>query len=195
MELTYSAALFALFCVLLVGEFFIPSAGMVGVAAAIAAITSIAIAFTHSVTAGVAFTAAVMLATVGILYAMVRYWPHTTIGRMILNRRPGQLDEPTESRLPNGEKRKDLIGRIGVARTNLLPGGLVVIEGARLDAISDGAPIDAGTEVVVISTIAGKIRVRAAARADLAPEQVAVERKTESIETTLESLDLDGLDE
>lgn len=195
MQLTYSLALFALFCVLLVGEFFVPSAGMVGVAAAIAAITSISIAFTHSLTAGVAMMALTVAATIGILYAMVHHWPHTTVGRLILNRRPGQIDEPTESVLRSGEKRKDLVGRIGVAKTNLLPSGLVIIQGARLDAVSAGSPIDAGTEVVVISAIAGKIRVRAAERSDLAPEQVTVQRKTEAIEATLESLDLDGLDE
>ncbi|PAY20392.1 nodulation protein NfeD [Rhodopirellula sp. SM50] len=195
MPLTYSLALLALFFVLLVGEFFIPSAGMVGFAAAIAATTSIVIAFTHSATAGFAVTATVVLSTPVVLVMMIRYWPHTSIGKLILNRRPGQLDEPTESRLRSGEKRKDLVGRSGVAKTNLLPSGLVVIDGKRLDAVSDGSPIDAGTEIVVISAVAGKLRVRVAERADLDPEQVDVERRTESIEATLESLDLDDLDE
>lgn len=195
MPLTYSIALLALFCVLLVGEFFIPSAGMVGLAAAIAALTSIVIAFTHSVTAGMIVLVTVVVLTAVILYAMVHYWPHTSIGKMILNRRPGDLHEPVESRLRTGEKRKDLIGRVGIAKTNLLPSGLVVIDGKRLDAVSEGSPIDAGTEVVVISTVTGKIRVRVATRADIEPEQVATERRTEAIESSLESLDLDRLDE
>ena len=192
MPLTYSFALFALFCVLLVGEFFVPSAGMVGVAAMIAAITSIVIAFTHSVTAGVSVMVAIVVATIGILYAMIHYWPHTSIGRMILNRRPGQLHEAVESRTRSGEKRKDLVGQIGTAKTNLLPSGLVVIDGKRLDAVSEGSPIDAGTDVIVVSASGGKIRVRTASRSDFAPQQVEVERKTEAIELTLESLDLEA---
>lgn len=195
MPLTYSAALLVLFCLLLIGEFFVPSAGMVGLAAAIAALTSIVIAFTHSLTAGFVVMGAVVVCTIAILYMMVHYWPHTPIGRMILNRRPGQRDDPVEHRLRSGEKRKELVGKIGFAKTNLLPSGLVVIDGKRLDAVSDGAPIDAGTDVVVISAVAGKIRVRAAQRADIEPEQVAVERQTESIESTLESLDLDSFEE
>ncbi|WP_182870353.1 NfeD family protein [Rhodopirellula sp. JC639] len=195
MPLTYSLALLALFFVLLVGEFFIPSAGMVGVAAAIAGTTSIVIAFTHSATAGFAVTTTVMGSTPLVLYLMIRFWPHSPIGKLILNRRPGQLDEPTESRLRSGEKRKDLVGHLGVAKTNLLPSGLVVIDGKRLDAVSDGSPIDAGTPIVVISAVAGKLRVRAAERSDIEPEQVEVERRTDAIEATLESLDLEDLDD
>ncbi|QEF99721.1 hypothetical protein Mal15_37870 [Stieleria maiorica] len=195
MPLTYSLALLALFFVLLVGEFFIPSAGMVGVAAAIAATTSIVIAFTHSAAAGFVVTATVLVSTPVVLYLMIRFWPHSPIGKRILNRRPGQVDEPTESRLRSGEKRKDLVGHVGVAKTNLLPSGLVVIDGKRLDAVSDGSPIDAGTPIVVISAVAGKLRVRVAERVDMEPEQVALERRTDAIEATLESLDLEDMDE
>jgi membrane-bound serine protease (ClpP class) len=195
MPLTYSAALLVLFVLLLIGEFFIPSAGMVGVAAGIAGITSIAIAFTHSMRAGFVVMGVIAVSTPAILYAMIHYWPHTPIGRRILNRRPGQTDEPTESRLRSGEKRKDLVGQIGVAKTDLLPGGLIVINGKRLDAISEGSVIDAGTKVVVISSETGKIRVRVAGAGDIDPHQVDVQRRTESIETSLESLDLDSLED
>ena len=195
MTLTYSIALLILFFILLVAEFLIPSAGMVGAAAAVAGCSAIAIAFTHSHAAGFAVIAVITLATPVILYAMVQYWPHSPIGRVILNRRPGQIDEPTESRLRTGQRRKELIGRIGVARTHLLPGGQVLIDDIRVDAVSDGTPIDAGTQVVVISAVAGKLRVRVAGPGDLAPEQTDVRRKSEALETTLESLDLESLDE
>lgn len=199
MTLTYSIVLLILFFILLIGEFFIPSAGTVGAAAAIAGCTSIVIAFTHSNAAGYAVVATIALSTPAILYAMVHYWPHSPIGRVILNRRPGQIDEPIESRLRSGERRKDLVGRIGVAKTNLLPGGLVVIDGKRLDAVSDGSAIDAGTQVVVINAIAGKLRVRVAGPGDIAPEQTDVQRKSDalesSLESTLESLDLESLEE
>ena len=194
MPLTYSLALLGLFFVLLIGEFFVPSAGLIGITAVATAIASIAIAFTHSVAAGVAVTAVIAFSTPAILIAMINYWPHTPVGRWILNRRPGQTDAPMESRLKSGEKRKDLVGQVGVAKTNLLPGGLVEIDGKRLDAVTGGAPIDAGTQVVVTSTVAGKIRVRKAGRSDIEPDQVEVERRTESMESSLESLDLESLE-
>ncbi|KAA5540656.1 nodulation protein NfeD [Roseiconus nitratireducens] len=195
MPLTYSFGLLAVFFLLLVAEFLVPSGGLLGLAAAIAAFSSIAIAFTHSVPAGLAFGGTIALCTPAVLYAMVLFWPHTAIGRRILNRRPGQLDEPTESLLRSGGKRKDLIGRIGVAKTHLLPGGLVIIDDQRLDAVTDGSPIDAGTQVIVVNTSAGKIRVRAASEADLNPQQAAARESTEAIESSLESLDLGPLDD
>ncbi|MEL6108007.1 MAG: NfeD family protein [Planctomycetota bacterium] len=194
MPLTYSLGLLGLFFVLLVGEFFVPSAGLIGIAAVGTAVASIVIAFTHSLVAGMGVTAAVAISTPVILITMIKYWPHTPIGRWILNRRPGQTDEPMESRLRSGEKRKDLVGQVGVAMTDLLPSGLVEIDGKRLDAVTGGAPIDAGTQVVVTSTAAGKIRVRRAGRSDIEPEQVEVEKRTEAIESSLESLDLESLD-
>jgi len=194
MPLTYSYALLTLFYLLMVAEFFIPSGGLLGAVAAVTAIAAVVIAFTHSLFAGMGFLAAIVFSTPIVIYAMVCYWPHTRLGSRILNRRPGQVDDPVVSRLPTGEKRSDLIGRIGVAKTHLLPGGQVEIDGRKLDAVTDGHAIDAGTQVVVISTTAGKIHVRTATRADLSPEQVDAERKTESIESALESLDLDSMD-
>jgi len=195
MTLTYSIALLILFFILMAAEFFIPSAGTVGAAAAIAGVASIVIAFTHSNTAGFSVVGTIAVATPMMLYAMVLYWPHSPIGRVILNRRPGQIDLPIESRLRTGELRRELVGRVGVAKTNLLPGGLVVIDGKRLDAVSDGTPIDAGTEVVVVNTIAGKLRVRLAGPGDLAPETTAVKKQSEALETSLESLELESFDE
>ncbi|MEO1525253.1 MAG: NfeD family protein [Planctomycetota bacterium] len=194
MPLTYSLGLLGLFVVLLVGEFFVPSAGLIGIAAVATAVASIAIAFTHSWVAGLGVTAVVAVSTPTILITMIKYWPHTPIGRLILNRRPGQTDAPMESRLRSGEKRKDLVGKVGIAKTDLLPSGLVEIEGKRLDAVTGGAPLDKGTRVVVTSIVAGKIRVRKAGRSDIDPEQVEVERRTEAIESSLESLDLESLE-
>lgn len=200
MQLLYSLILFVLFIFLLIGEFYLPSAGTVGAAAVLAAISSILIAYSQSMFAGIVFTVLVTIATPLILFWMIRRWPDTHIGRRILNRRPGQQEPAMESVTRSGEKRKELVGRIGVAKTALLPGGLITVDGQRLDAFTEGTPIEAGTEVVIISTTAGKIRVRAnnsdhqpasepkAPRENSAPESA-------SINQSLESLDLDRLDE
>jgi membrane-bound serine protease (ClpP class) len=195
MQLTYSIGLLVLFFLLLVGEFFIPSAGLLGTAAAAAGVASIIIGFMHNVAAGFSMLVIIAVVTPVVMWAMVRYWPHTPIGRLILNRQPGQLHEPVESRTPSGERRKDLVGRIGTAKTDLLPSGLVLLDGRRLDAVSDGSPIDAGAAVVVTSAVAGKLRVRLAGPRDLEPEQTKVREQTEAIETSLESLDLESFEE
>ncbi|MEM0925585.1 MAG: NfeD family protein [Planctomycetota bacterium] len=195
MTILYSLGLLLLFVVLLTAEFLVPSAGTVGIAAILSGVAAISVAFSHSSTAGFLVLAAVMISTPIILYFMVHYWPHSPIGRMILNRRPGQIDEMPESTIRTGEKRRDLVGRIGVAKTNLLPAGLVIVDDIRLDAVSDGTPIDAGSEIVVVSAATGKLKVRAAGPGDLRPTETAVQRQTESIENSLESLNFDDLDE
>ncbi|MEO1618557.1 MAG: NfeD family protein [Planctomycetota bacterium] len=195
MTILYSLGLLLLFVVLLIGEFLVPSAGTVGVLAILAGVASISVAFSHSAIAGGAIVAAILVTTPIVLYFMVHYWPYSPIGRLILNRRPGQIDQLPESKTRSGEKRKDLVGRVGVAKTNLLPAGLVVIDGNRLDAVSDGSPIDAGTDVVVVSAIAGKLKVRVAGEADLRPEETEIKRQTENVEASLESLDLGQFDD
>ncbi|MEM6471121.1 MAG: NfeD family protein [Planctomycetota bacterium] len=194
MTILYSLGLLLLFIVLLIGEFLVPSAGTVGIAAVLCGVAAIAVAFSHSMVAGGLMISAVAACTPMILYFMVQYWPYSPIGRIILNRRPGQVDELPESTIRSGEKRKDLVGKMGIAKTNLLPAGLVTIDGNRLDAVSDGSPIDAGSNVVVVSAVAGKLKVRLATESDLRPAETAVHRQTENIEASLESLDF-GMDD
>ncbi|MCC9601516.1 nodulation protein NfeD [Stieleria sp. JC731] len=166
MQLLYAFGLLGLYFILLIGEFFLPTGGTLGIGAAITAIASIMIAFTHGPISGIVVTTCVCVSTPVLLYFAVRIWPQTPIGKIILNRTPGQIDLPTESLTRKGEKRKDLVGKIGIAKSNLLPAGLIVIDGQRLDAVSQGVPIDAGTEVIVISAIAGKLKVRPITDAD-----------------------------
>lgn len=216
MPLYYSIGLLLLFVVLLVVEFFIPTAGMMGVAAAITAVVAIFIAFTHSVFAGAAITLSVLITTPVILVTMVRVWPNTIIGRMILNRRPGEENKSVGHRTKDGKPVGMLDGKLGIAKTDLLPAGQIVVDGQKLDAVSIGTPIDAGTHVIVVKTSAGKIRVRAALDSEIAsrtdpigqidgdgldqpvaatesapPLDQPSKTKTQSV---LESIDLDSLD-
>lgn len=62
-----------------------------------------------------------------------------------------------------GVDKKDLddkVGSLGVASTDLRPGGKVTIDGEVYDAISDGAFIERGSEVEVTATSSGQIVVR-----------------------------------
>ena len=189
----YAFGLLLLYFFLLVAEFFIPSAGLIGVAAIVAAVVTIAVAFAGGMNLGMIYTGTIFMTTPIILYYMIRIWPHTPLGRRILNRRPGDRFEVAERTMRDGTPIKELVGRVGVAKTDLLPSGMVIIDDQKLDAVSTGMPIDAGNQVVVLSTTAGKIQVRAA-RAD---EFVAPQPEppaSQALEGSLDSLDLDSLD-
>ncbi len=153
-----------LFYVLLLVEFFVPSAGIIGVAAAIVAVIAVATALMQSVSAGLTMFASIAATTPVVLFAMIHVWPKTAVGRRILNRQPGQLTRSTapERTLPDGRPLAELEQRIGIAVTDLLPAGRIQMEGHRLDAISIGVAIDRGTRIIVTKIEAGKIQVRPA---------------------------------
>ena len=189
MTLYYSIILLILFYFLLVIEFFLPTGGLLGAAALATLVAAVLIAFSHSVTAGVAVTAIALVTTPMVFMGLVKLWPQTPIGRRMLNRRPGEPNPAgPPKRTAKGTPLQDLVGRIGVARTNLLPSGLVLIDSQKLDAISTGMPIDAGTRVIITNTDAGIIHVRAAAdderdrHSDPPQSPPALEKPLESFE-------------
>ncbi len=194
MPIYYSLGLLIIFYLLLVGEFFVPSGGLVGAGACVAAITAIIIAFTHSSSAGLAVTVVVVASTPVVLLFMIRLWPHTPIGRRMLNRRPGQLAPEHSRMMPDGTPIGDWIGRIGTAKTDLLPSGLVTIGDKKLDAISTGMPIDAGTAVIVIKTHGRQIQVRAAQEEEIKAAHDESSAPPPASESPLESLDLESLE-
>ena len=203
----YAIGLLALFYVFLIGEFFVPSAGLIGVAAVVCGSGAIICGFAHSTFLGMTLLLTVVASAPAVLIFMIRLWPHTPIGRRILNRRPGQTDDfAPVSTTRDGTPLDDLVGQIGVAKTDLLPSGLIEIGGKRIDAVTTGAAIDAGNHVVVTKTEAGKVHVKMASEKDLASakgSQTAAESKSDSdpiapeeppTSPELKSFDLDSLD-
>ena len=130
-------------------EMFVPSAGLLGVLAAAAVIASIVMAFMHSSVAGALFLLVATIAVPLVVMLAVKSWRHTPIGRVMLAKRP----EGEDGVLPDtGEyhRRDRLIGKRGVAKTELLPSGDVAVEGRVYDAVSNGVAIAKGQAVRVI---------------------------------------------
>ena len=132
MTLYYVVALLIAFYFLLIAEFFLPSGGVIGAGAVGALVAAVVIAFSHSMVAGTSVVVFVLLTTPFVVFSMVRLWPHTAIGRRMLNRRPGELaGDPPQRTTAQGTPIEELVGRFGTAKTNLLPSGRVTIEGER----------------------------------------------------------------
>lgn len=184
-----SIFILAVFYLLLLVEFFVPSAGVIGAFAAIAAIAAIVTALMHSATAGVTMFMLISATTPVILVLMIHVWPKTAIGRRILNRQPGQVTASTASDrlLPNGLPLASLVNQLGTALTDLLPSGLIQIDGQRLNAFSIGVPIDAGVRVIVTQVQAGKIQVRPALDKELNPSEANVETASKTSPVLLDA--------
>lgn len=192
MTFLYAVLLIVAFYLLLIAEFFLPTGGVLGTAAAAALIAALFIAFSHSPWAGIGVVVFVSATTPLVVIGLLRAWPHTPIGRRMLNRRPGDMASPPPKKsTPKGTPLDDLLDRIGVAKTDLLPSGLVMIDGEKIDAVSTGMPIDAGTQIIVSSVEAGHVHVRPATAEDLNPNEPAVPQSPPSLENSLDAFDIE----
>ena len=157
MGLFHAWGLLALAFFLVLLELVVPSGGILGVCAGAAMLAAVVIGFLHSFTLGAAM---LMIAGFGVplvIWLGLKLWPNTPIGRRMLN-----IDPEVEAarRKLEEENRNRWLGKVGVAKINLLPNGIIEIDEQSLDAISLGGAIDRGTHVEVVNVIAGKIHVR-----------------------------------
>ena len=143
----------------LVLEMFIPSGGLLGVLAALSIIGAIVLAFLSGPVAGLVMTLTVTLMIPVMLAVAVKYWPETPLGRVILLRRPQGADEV----LPQTQGYRSIpamVGKRGIAKSMMLPSGVVLVEGKTYDAVSNGLPIEPGQKVRVIAIDTQRLVVR-----------------------------------
>lgn len=184
--LVWSLLLIFLGCGLVVLEIFIPSGGILGFLSATAFITGIVLAFYyHGARVGVTLLGVTVLLLPVIVSLAFKYWPHTPMGRRFLLSVPSSEDV-----LPLDAKeiaRKQLVGKIGVAKSTMLPSGAISIEGRTIDAVSQGMAIDRGQRVVIVEVRGNRIVVRPA-------EQDEQPERAESDDVLTQSLDALGIE-
>jgi membrane-bound serine protease (ClpP class) len=154
--LVWSILLMLVGCVVLVLEVFIPSGGILAVLSAAAFIGSILIAFQQGPVTGFTFVMTTVVAVPLVLVLAFHYWPKTRIGKAFL----GEL--PTDADVLPDDPHRALLGRVGIARSKMLPSGAIEIEGQMVDAITPGQAIEPGQYVVVIEVRANRVVVRPA---------------------------------
>lgn len=184
--LVWSALLLLLGLTLVVVEVFIPSGGILGFLSLGSLMAGIVLAFYHhGAQAGFVVLALTAVAVPTALIFAFRWWPKTPMGRRLL------LDVPTsEEVLPDSPQRRTLrqmVGKIGVAKSVMLPSGAVLVDGQTIDALSEGPPIEAGQAVRVIEVRGNRAVVRAS---DDSPQST-----DDILSQPIESLGLDSLDD
>lgn len=135
--------------------FLIPGFGIAGVAGAAAIVWSLVISFGGIAEAVNALGISLGLSLVG-AYLFWRFGKRTGLwGRVILNTR---LDD--EQGYVSSADYSGYIGKTGTALTTMRPAGVVEIEGERLDAVSEGGYVAAGSPIVVRHVEGTRIVVR-----------------------------------
>jgi membrane-bound serine protease (ClpP class) len=90
------------------------------------------------------------LVVAGLLW--IRFFPHSRLGQAFV----------TRSTLGSPELEKpDLLNQTGTALTNLRPSGTALINGRRVDVVTEGPMIEAGTPVKVVAVEGIRVVVRA----------------------------------
>ncbi|NOG54796.1 MAG: hypothetical protein HND57_10790 [Planctomycetes bacterium] len=158
--------LFVIAIAIFVIELFVPSGGILGVAALIFALAGVATAFKHSAEMGAAASGFLIVATPCAFWLFLKVFPHTPVGRrLILSDDATDSDEARAKR--DHEKHDEstalsaLVGATGIAVTDLKPGGTVRIDGQDVEAFADLGMIAAHTNVVVTRIVGRQIRVQA----------------------------------
>jgi len=183
----WSILLIALAFGVIVLELFVPSAGLLGVLAAVLIVSGIIVAFLSSVQAGVTVLATTALTLPLLIIFLLKLWPNTPIGRKVLI---GTLNE--DDVLPRDEhyqRLQSLQGKTGIAKSMMLPSGMVAIDGKSYDAISDGFAIEPGEPVQVIAIRTNKVVVR-----KVDPAELAVSSSGDSDDLLSQPIDQLGID-
>ena len=132
--------------------FVVPGFGIAGVISILCVGSAVFMALIGSLPtwADVARASGVLASSLGIIgaavYLVVRNLPTSDRWRGIFLRTASAADEGYVS----GDVRDDLIGRIGVALTDLHPGGTVQLDGERLDVVTEGDFVNRGARVRVV---------------------------------------------
>ena len=157
--LVWAALLLVLGMLLVMLEVFVPTAGVLGFLSVTSILAGIGLAFSSgglTVGFGFLFGTAVVLPIV--LALAFRWFPETPVGRRLLPHLP-----TSEEVLPDNEERRTLrglLGKVGQAKSPMLPSGAIVVEGRIINAVSEGQPIEAGQNVRVIEVRGGRVVVR-----------------------------------
>jgi membrane-bound serine protease (ClpP class) len=94
----------------------------------------------------------VVAGLIGGFFLWLWVFPRTSMGRAVISRRTiGDV----------GAERPELVGRSGVAHSQLRPSGTAVIDGHRVDVVTEGALVPKGTPVRVVAVEGMRVVVRA----------------------------------
>jgi membrane-bound serine protease (ClpP class) len=150
--------LFILAGVLIVLELFIPSQGILTIAAGASLIFGIVECFLVSSWLGFIVTIVTVVTLPVFIIAMVRIWPDTWIGRRVAIRKAPKAI-PGGS-IPDAGKLDRLLGQTGQTITDLRPVGAVMFGDERIDCVAETGQIDKGSKIAVIHVEGVRVVVR-----------------------------------
>ncbi len=125
-------------------EVLFPSFGVLSILAGLCILGAIAAAFAHGSSSGVGFSVATAVLLPTVIVVGLKLFPRTPMGRRMV---AGGLS--FESETATDARDRSLVGKRGVVEADCRPAGYARIDGRRVDVVSRGESIPAGTSVRV----------------------------------------------
>jgi membrane-bound serine protease (ClpP class) len=139
--------------ILIVAEMFLPGM-VVGSIGAICLVVSVALCYSaQGPLFGTIYLIGVIVASVVVVGLGLKYFPRTAYGqKMVLTSHSKDADE--------SDWLKSLKGKRGVAHTMLRPAGTAMIEGKRIDVVTEGMMVSKDSAIEVIAVEGNRVVVR-----------------------------------
>jgi membrane-bound ClpP family serine protease len=139
-------------------EMFIPSGGALGTLAALCVIAAIVLAFYSSPRDGMILLGAAVIGVPACVILAIKWWPSTPIGRRVLLKPPAPEEVVPDN--PELRELRKLVGKVGRAKSLMLPSGAVLVDGRVIDATAEGMAVEAGQPVRVVEARGSMVVVR-----------------------------------
>jgi membrane-bound serine protease (ClpP class) len=136
----------------------IPGFGAAGIIGLLLLGSGLVFAFLKlSMTMAVAATVSAMVGLVFLLIWFFYYFPKTSLGKKFVL----EAESSVEDGCIAVQDLKRYVGKEGVTQTMLRPSGIALVEGERLDVISDCEFLEKGTPVKIVKATGGRLVVAA----------------------------------
>lgn len=133
-------------------EIFIPGA-VVGTLGVMSLVAAVMVAFQISQTLGFYVGAGVVLLVGVTVVLWIKLFPRSSIGRKMTLSEDGSAFKASDGHM-------DLLGKEGVAASELRPAGFATIDGKRYDVVTEGSLIAKGSPLKVVQIAGNRIVVR-----------------------------------
>ena len=154
---TWVALLLTTGILLAIAEIFIPSHGLLTFLAISSFVAAVVVGFLMGTTPGVITLLAAIILAPFLIYVLLRVWPHTPVARRLVLSGPSGVAKAGD--LAHYDP-KELVGRVGTAKTMLRPSGKMTLDGRPIDCVTEGDLVPAGRKVKILAVEGARVVVR-----------------------------------
>lgn len=150
---------------LLIEILVIPGFGVVGILGIIAILTSLALSLVgrfelltwQDIQVALSKVTAALIGSIILAVVLLKFFPRTSLGKQVILKSTQESKAGYVAQTPD---RHELIGMTGITLTPLHPSGIMLLNNARYDVVSEGSFIEKNAQVNVINVEGARIVVR-----------------------------------